>query len=175
MTSSHSVHQPLISSKVWYCATTSPYVKPMSCSSQWCWNTSCSYKNKLPLISSIETHFLQMNIQIKPTESPFLHFIQLNTFQQKKFHFLQTIFILSNWRLHWTHQMKETILQLISINLSSTLWPNSSYTGQQGTNTVCFILFNLNNLSKWKEQKKAQVSHVNFFQLLQLEEKFLKR
>ena len=164
MTSSHGMHQPPISSKVWYCAATSPYVKPM-CSSQWCWNTSCSYKNqlefKLPLISSIE--------------SPFLHFIQLNTFRQKKLHFLQTIFILSNWRPCRTHQMKETISQLISIYLSSTLWPNSSYTGQQGTNTVFFILFDLKDLSKWREQKKARVSHVNSFQLLQLEEKFLKR
>ena len=173
------MHQPLISSKVRYCAATSPYVKPSSCSSQWCWNTSCSYKNqleyKLPLISSFETHFLQVNIQIRPIEGPFLHFIQLNTFQQKKLHFLQTIFILSNWRPHRIHQTKETILQLISIYLSSILWPNSSYTGQQRTNTICFILFNLNNLSKWKEQKNAQVSHVNSFQLLQLEEKFLKR
>ena len=169
------MHQPPISSKVWYCTATSPYVKPMSCSSQRCWNTSCSYKNKLPLISSIETHFLQINIQIKPTESPFLHFIQLNTFQQKKLHFLQTVFILSNWRPCWTHQMKETISRLISIYLSSTLQPNSGYTAQQGTNTVCFILFKLNNMPKWKEQKKAQVSHVNSFQLLQLEENVLKR
>ena len=125
------------------CVTTSPYVKPISCSSQWCWNTSCSYKNqlefKLPLISLVETHFLQMNIQIRPIESPSLHFIQLNTFQQKKLHFLQTIFILSSWRPCQTHQMKETILQLISSYLSSALLSNNSYTGQPGTNTIFFI------------------------------------
>ena len=148
---------------VWQCATTSPYMKPMSCPSQWCWNTSCSYKNqfefKLPLIPSIETHFLQMNIHVRPIDSLSHHFIQLNTYQQKKLHFFQKIFILFSWRPLWTDQMKETILQLISSYLPSTLLLNSSYIGQQGTNTVCFILLNLNDLSR-----------LNSFQLLQLEE-----
>ena len=125
------------------------------CSSQWCcWSYKNQLEFKLPLISSIETHFLQMNIQIKPIESPSLHFFQLNTFQQKKLHFLQTIFILSNWRPCRTHQMKEIILQLISIYLSSTLWPNSSYTGQQGTNTACFILFDLSNLLNGRNKRR---------------------